>query len=76
MVVVGIYVVKYSTGVVVRYIEVRFGKFLLVREISRLTVGEVIKYSIKVLWRDQKVCIVVYCEFIYKGNIGKVGKLV
>lgn len=52
MVVVGIYVVKYSTGVVVRYIEVRFGKFLLVREILRLTVGEVIKYSIKVLWRD------------------------
>lgn len=76
MAAVGIYAAKHSTGVAARYIEARLGKPSLVRETSRLTAGEVIKHPIKELWRDQKVCTVVHCELIYKGNTGKVGKSV
>lgn len=48
MAAVGIYAAKHSTGVAARYIEARLGKPSLVRETSRLTVGEAIKHPIKV----------------------------
>ncbi|XP_022344766.1 ATPase family AAA domain-containing protein 3-like [Crassostrea virginica] len=47
MAAVGIYAAKHSTGVAARYIEARLGKPSLVRETSRLTVGEAIKHPIK-----------------------------
>ncbi|XP_061189891.1 ATPase family AAA domain-containing protein 3-A-like [Saccostrea echinata] len=51
MAAVGIYAAKHGTGVAARYIEARLGKPSLVRETSRLTVGEVIKHPIKTIKR-------------------------
>ena len=45
---VGVYSARNATGVAGRYIEARLGKPSLVRETSRLTVGEAIKHPVKV----------------------------
>ncbi|XP_062401434.1 ATPase family AAA domain containing 3 [Sardina pilchardus] len=45
---VGVYSARNATGVAGRYIEARLGKPSLVRETSRITVGEAIKHPIKV----------------------------
>ena len=45
---VGVYTARNATGVAGRYIEARLGKPSLVRETSRITVGEAIKHPIKV----------------------------
>ncbi|XP_034441899.1 ATPase family AAA domain containing 3 isoform X2 [Hippoglossus hippoglossus] len=44
---VGVYSARNATGVAGRYIEARLGKPSLVRETSRLTVGEAIKHPVK-----------------------------
>ncbi|XP_062316066.1 ATPase family AAA domain-containing protein 3-like isoform X43 [Osmerus eperlanus] len=44
---VGVYSARNATGVAGRYIEARLGKPSLVRETSRITVGEAIKHPIK-----------------------------
>ncbi|XP_048753263.2 ATPase family AAA domain-containing protein 3-like [Ostrea edulis] len=51
MAAVGIYAAKHGTGVTARYVEARLGTPSLVRETSRLTVGEVIKHPIKTVKR-------------------------
>ncbi|KAG5274882.1 hypothetical protein AALO_G00141190 [Alosa alosa] len=48
---VGVYSARNATGVAGRYIEARLGKPSLVRETSRITVGEAIKHPIKVTKR-------------------------
>jgi ATPase family AAA domain-containing protein 3A/B len=48
MAAVGIYAAKHGTGVTARYVEARLGTPSLVRETSRLTVGEAIKHPVKV----------------------------
>ncbi|KAI1892650.1 hypothetical protein AGOR_G00135750 [Albula goreensis] len=48
---VGIYSARNATAVAGRYIEARLGKPSLVRETSRITVGEAIKHPIKVTKR-------------------------
>lgn len=45
---VGVYSARNATAVAGRYIEARLGKPSLVRETSRITVGEAIKHPIKV----------------------------
>ena len=45
---VGVYTARNATAVGGRYIEARLGKPSLVRETSRITVGEAIKHPIKV----------------------------
>uniref|UniRef100_A0A4W5M6N1 ATPase family AAA domain containing 3A n=1 Tax=Hucho hucho TaxID=62062 RepID=A0A4W5M6N1_9TELE len=44
---VGVYSARNATGVIGRYIEARLGKPSLVRETSRITVGEAIKHPAK-----------------------------
>lgn len=44
---VGVYSARNATGVIGRYIEARLGKPSLVRETSRITVGEAIKHPVK-----------------------------
>ncbi|XP_062320752.1 ATPase family AAA domain containing 3 isoform X2 [Osmerus eperlanus] len=48
---VGVYTARNATGVAGRYIEARLGKPSLVRETSRITVGEAIKHPVKVTKR-------------------------
>lgn len=45
---VGIYSARNATSVAGRYVEARLGKPALVRETSRLTVGEAVRHPVKV----------------------------
>lgn len=45
---VGVYSARNATSVAGRYIEARLGKPSLVRETSRITIGEALKHPIKV----------------------------
>lgn len=51
---VGVYSARNATGVIGRYIEARLGKPSLVRETSRITVGEAIKHPVKVTKEEIK----------------------
>lgn len=54
---VGVYSARNATAVAGRYIEARLGKPSLVRETSRITVGEAIKHPIKVAsWLPVYIC--------------------
>jgi ATPase family AAA domain-containing protein 3A/B len=67
MLAVGVYAAKFGTGVAARYIEARLGKPSLVRETSRLTVGEAFKHPVKV--SSGKITIISFCNPIVRVTV-------